>query len=184
MNTLLTTRLPRWLRLGLPLAVLLLLAALLARGLQLDPRTLPSALVGKPVPAFALPTLAGGTLTPQDLRGQVWVLNVFASWCGACIDEHPRLLTLAANAKVPLLGLAYKDVPQDTRAWLREHGDPYRQVGLDTDGRVGIDFGVYGVPETYVIDGAGIIRYRQVGPVGPDFFAQHVASLLDPGKGK
>ncbi len=169
----------RWLRLGLPLAVLLLLAALLARGLQLDPRHLPSAQVGKPAPAFTVATLAVGTpFSPAAMRGKVWVMNVFASWCAACVVEHPRLMSLAAANKVALIGLAYKDRPEDTQRWLRENGDPFSQVALDLDGRVGIDYGVYGVPETYVIDAAGMVRYRHVGPVGDDFFDVHVAPLL------
>lgn len=169
----------RWLRLGLPLAVLLLLAALLARGLQLDPRHLPSVKVDKPAPAFTVATLATGTpFSPASMRGQVWVMNVFASWCAACEVEHPRLLQLAATRRIALVGLAYKDRPEDTQRWLRENGNPFSQVALDVDGRVGIDYGVYGVPETYVIDAAGMVRYRQVGPIGDDFFDVHVAPLL------
>lgn len=171
----------RWMRLGLPLAVLLVLAALLARGLQFDPRNLPSARTGKPAPVFKVATLATGTPFGSDsMRGQVWVMNVFASWCSACIVEHPRLLKLAANKEVTLVGLAYKDNPEDTQRWLKGNGDPYRQVALDMDGRVGIDYGVYGVPETYVIDADGVIRYRQVGPIGDDFYERHVAPLLSP----
>ncbi|WP_409030065.1 DsbE family thiol:disulfide interchange protein [Janthinobacterium sp. CG_23.3] len=169
----------RWLRLGLPLAVLLLLAALLARGLQLDPRHLPSVQVGKPAPAFTVASLeVGAPFSPAGMRGKVWVMNVFASWCSACVVEHPRLLQLAAAHQVPLVGLAYKDRAEDTRRWLQQNGNPFSRVALDLDGRVGIDYGVYGVPETYVIDAAGVVRYRQVGPIGDDFFAVHVAPLL------
>lgn len=170
----------KWLRLGLPLVLLVLLGALLARGLQFDPKNLPSALVGKPAPAFSLPTLDGGAaMTPENMRGKVWVLNVFASWCGACVSEHPRLLKLAASNRVTLIGLAYKDRPEDTQQWLKEHGDPFSKIALDMDGKVGINFGVYGVPETYVIDREGIIRYRQVGPIDEDFFDKQVAALMN-----
>lgn len=170
----------RWLRLGLPLVILLLLAVVLARGLQFDPRKLPSAREGKPAPGFTLPTLADGTPFSSDaLRGQVWVMNVFASWCSACVIEHPRLQQLAKTNDFVLIGMAYKDNPDDTRRWLREHGaDPYRQVVVDLDGRIGIDYGVYGVPETFVIDADGVVRYRQAGPIGDDFFDQHIAPLL------
>lgn len=168
------------LRIWLPLLVLALLAVLFARGLQLDPRKLPSSRLNQPAPAFDVPLLGfDGRFSPESLRGKVWVLNVFASWCGACITEHPRLLRLAAEKKVTLIGLAYKDAPEDTRAWLAEHGgNPYDKIAVDRDGRVGIDYGVYGVPETYVIDAAGIIRYRHVGPIDADFFDQHVAPLM------
>ena len=169
----------RWLRIGLPLAILIALSIFLARGLQLDPRHLPSAQLGKPAPAFTLQTLAVGTpLSTESLRGQVWIMNVFASWCSACIIEHPRLLKLAAAKKITMIGLAYKDNPEDTQRWLADNGNPYQQVALDLDGRTGINYGVYGVPETYVIDANGIIRYRHVGPVDDDFFDVHVLPLM------
>jgi cytochrome c biogenesis protein CcmG/thiol:disulfide interchange protein DsbE len=170
----------RKLRVWLPLLVLSLLAVMFARGLQLDPRKLPSTRVGQMAPAFSLPLLEGaGAFSPESMRGRVWVLNVFASWCGACITEHPRLLALAAQQKVDLVGLAYKDAPQDSLRWLAEHGgNPYRRVAVDRDGRVGIDYGVYGVPETFVIDASGTIRYRHVGPIDETFFATYVAPLL------
>ncbi|MEB0140063.1 MULTISPECIES: DsbE family thiol:disulfide interchange protein [unclassified Undibacterium] len=168
----------RALRLGLPLLVLVLLSIVLARGLQLDPRHLPSVQVGKAAPAFSRPSLApAAAFSTADLRGQVWIMNVFASWCSACISEHPRLLKLAAEHQLPLIGLAYKDEPDATRQWLQEHGNPYRQVALDIDGSVAIDYGVYGVPETFVIDAKGIIRYRHVGPIDDDFYAVHIAPL-------
>ena len=169
----------RWLRLVLPLAVLLLLAALLARGLQLDPRHLPSVKVDKPAPAFTVATLAMGTpFSPAAMRGQVWVMNVFASWCAACVVEHPRLLQLAAARKIALVGLAYKDRPEDTQRWLRENGDPFSQVALDLDGRVGIDYGVYGVPETYVIDKAGMVRLKLTGPVTTEVIEKTLLPLI------
>ena len=176
----------RWLRLGLPLVLLIVLAGLLARGLQFDPKNLPSATVGKPAPVMSLPVLGGASslqFKSESMRGKVWLLNVFASWCTACVSEHPRLIEFAASYGVPLIGLAYKDKPGDTDAWLSRFGNPYQLVALDLDGRIGIDFGVYGVPETYVIDADGVIRYRQVGPIEGDFFAQHVAPLLNGASG-
>jgi cytochrome c biogenesis protein CcmG/thiol:disulfide interchange protein DsbE len=169
----------RWLRLGLPLLIFLLLAAVLARGLQFDPRKLPSVRQGRPAPSFDVPTLASAQhFSPQSMQGKVWVINVFASWCTACVVEHPRLLELARNPQVTLIGLAYKDQPEATAQWLKDHGDPYRLVALDLDGRVGIDYGVYGVPETYVVDAQGVIAYRHVGPIDAGFFEQHIAPLL------
>lgn len=169
-----------WMRLGLPLLILIALAFLLARGLQYDPRNLPSAKIGKPAPALLLPLLGESqqTFDMLSMRGQVWVLNVFASWCAACVTEHPSLLQLASRKGVLLVGLAYKDNPADTQAWLKRYGNPYRAVALDTDGRMGIDYGVYGVPETYIIDRHGIIRYRHVGPIKNDFFDQQLVPLL------
>lgn len=174
----------RNMRIWLPLLVLLALAALFARGLQLDPRHLPSSRVGQAAPSFSLPTLQNGDTRfgPEAMRGQVWLLNVFASWCQACLVEHPRLLALAAQKQVALVGLAYKDNPDQTRRWLMEHGgNPYQHIAVDLNGRVGIDYGVYGVPETYVIDGSGTIRHRHVGPVDEGFFTNHVAPLLKTG---
>lgn len=166
----------------LPLAIFLAIVVALGAGLRHDPRELPSALVGKPAPAFALPVLdtPGGTQTLRaaDLRGQVWMLNVWASWCAACRTEHPVLVDFAAKSPVPLYGLNYKDTPQAARAWLRQMGNPYVLSGVDTDGRVGIDFGVYGVPETYIIDAHGVVRYRQVGPVTPDALERQIKPLL------
>jgi cytochrome c biogenesis protein CcmG, thiol:disulfide interchange protein DsbE len=166
-------------RVILPLIVLALLAALLYKGMQYDPRALPSARTGKPAPMFVLPTLAGASFRADALHGKPWVLNVFASWCTACVADHAELLKLAARQDVPLVGLAYKDNPAETDAWLRKLGNPYRDVALDIDGRVAIDYGVYGVPETYVIDADGIVVYRHVGPIDDRFFEQHVVPLLN-----
>lgn len=131
-----------------------------------DPRELPSALLDKPMPKFDLPSLSGeGRVASASLRGEVVVLNVFASWCAPCRVEHPLLLRLARQEKLHLVGIAYKDRPEDSRRFLSELGDPYRAIGIDRDGRTGIDFGLYGVPETYVIDRAGHIRKRFVGPL-------------------
>lgn len=151
----------------IPLGLFLVLAVFLGIGLGRNPRELPSPLIGQPAPAFSLPTLAatgsGPVFRPEDLHGQVWVLNVWASWCTSCREEHPVLLDLARRGVVPIVGLNYKDRPDPARAWLARLGDPYRLSVQDVDGRVGIDYGVYGVPETYVIDKAGRIRFKQVG---------------------
>jgi cytochrome c biogenesis protein CcmG/thiol:disulfide interchange protein DsbE len=169
------------LRWSLPLAVFGVLLVFLFAGLFRDPREVPSPLIGKPAPAFSLAKLhqPNERLTNADMRGQVWLLNVWASWCVSCRIEHPLLVDLARANVVPVIGLAYKDKPEDGRAWLATNGDPYRMSIVDRDGRVGIDFGVYGVPETYVIDKAGRIRFRQVGPLTPEDWEQHVRPLLE-----
>ncbi|GAB4040576.1 MAG: DsbE family thiol:disulfide interchange protein [Rubrivivax sp.] len=153
----------------LPLAIFLVLAAFLAVGLRLNPREVPSPLVDKPAPAFSLPQLKDPSLSfsAEQMKGQVWVLNVFASWCVPCLAEHPYVTQLAQTG-VPVVALNYKDRPEDASAWLAKHGDPYRVVAADRDGRVGIDYGVYGVPETFVIDRQGVIRFKQIGPITPE----------------
>jgi cytochrome c biogenesis protein CcmG/thiol:disulfide interchange protein DsbE len=158
------------LRWSLPLAVFAVIVAFLFVGLYRDPREVPSPLIGKPAPAFSLTELhkPDQRLTTADMRGQVWLLNVWASWCVSCREEHPLLVALAKANVVPVIGLAYKDNPADGIKWLAANGDPYRTSIVDRDGRVGIDFGVYGVPETFVIDKAGIIRYKQIGPLTSD----------------
>ena len=154
----------RWL---VPIAVFAVIAAFLYAGLFHNPREVPSPLIGKAAPAFSLVELHAPDrrFAPADLRGQVWLLNVWASWCVSCREEHPLLVALAKTGIVPVIGLDYKDKPDDGRAWLTDNGDPYRKSVVDLDGRVGIDWGVYGVPETFVIDRAGIIRYKQIGPL-------------------
>ena len=155
------------------------LVLLLAVGLTLNPRLVPSPLVGKPAPAFQLPRLGGGeTFSPAELRGKVWLLNVWASWCVACRDEHPLLVEFARSHKTPLVGLNYKDQRDDAIRWLGRYGDPYLLSVVDADGRIGIDYGVYGVPETYVIDRAGVIRHKQIGAVTPDVMAQKILPLV------
>lgn len=172
----------KWLRLGLPLAVLLILAIFLAIGLQNDPRKLPSALAGKPAPSFSLASLNPSVpdFDSNKMKGQVWIMNVFASWCSACVIEHPRLVKLVEDKRVNLVGLAYKDNPIDTQRWLDQHGNPYAHVALDVKGNIGIDYGVYGVPETYVIDSQGIIRVRHTGPITDEFIQQEIIPLLNP----
>jgi len=153
-----------------PLALFLVLVGFLGYGLTLNPREVPSPLVDKPAPDFRLATLASPD-TPlglSDMRGQVWLLNVWASWCVSCRQEHPVLMDLARAKVVPLVGLNYKDTRPEALGWLQEHGDPYTVSVVDADGRVGIDYGVYGVPETFLIDREGVIRYKHIGPVTPD----------------
>jgi cytochrome c biogenesis protein CcmG/thiol:disulfide interchange protein DsbE len=164
----------------LPLAAFLVLVAFLAVGLNLNPREVPSPLVGKPAPAFDLPQLAATEkrFAPKDMQGRVWLLNVWASWCVSCRQEHPLLVELGKSGIVPIVGLNYKDQRADGLAWLRQHGDPYVLSAFDLDGRVGIDYGVYGVPETYVIDKAGTIRYKQIGPVTPEALEQKILPLV------
>jgi len=176
------------------------LVALLAVGLGLNPRDVPSPLVGKPAPAFTLPVLAAPetTLSPKDMQGKVWLLNVWASWCVSCRQEHPVLVEFSKKGKVPLLGLNYKEVRGDgsfdmskmpaeeektlafqrANQWLAQHGNPYTTTVMDLDGRVGIDYGVYGVPETYIIDKAGVIRMKHTGPITPDVLSQKIMPLL------
>jgi len=164
----------------LPLAGLVVLLGFLAVGLQRDPRHVPSPLTGQTVPAFRLPTLSapGQTVGPEQLRGQVWVLNVWASWCVACRVEHPVVLDLGRSARVPLYGLNYKDAPADAMRWLGLHGNPYLQTLSDMDGRTGIDFGVVGVPETYVIDRHGIIQYKHTGALTPEVVRDQLLPLI------
>jgi cytochrome c biogenesis protein CcmG/thiol:disulfide interchange protein DsbE len=155
------------LRFALPLAVFIAIAGLLAVGLGLDPREVPSPLIGKPAPSFVLPRLdqPGSTIGTEELRGQVWLLNVWASWCVACRAEHSVITALANSGEVEIVGLNYKDTIPEARRWLKQFGDPYVVSAVDADGRVGIDYGVYGVPETFVVDQDGIIRHKHIGPV-------------------
>ncbi|MDH4229718.1 MAG: DsbE family thiol:disulfide interchange protein [Nitrospirota bacterium] len=151
----------------LPLIVFAVMAVFLAIGLFLDPRKLDSVLIDKPAPAFALPVLNQPRLPPvtlESMRGQVWLLNVWASWCVSCRAEHPLLVDLAGTGEVPIYGLNYKDEDAAALTWLRQWGNPYTMSIVDRDGRVGINFGVYGVPESFLIDQQGVIRYKQVGP--------------------
>ena len=167
-------------KLLIPLALFLVLAGFLFVGLSRDPREVPSPLIGRPAPAFNAPLLADASqhLRPEDLRGQPWVLNVWASWCGACRDEHPVLLAWAKTAPVRLIGLNYKDQRLDGLGWLRQLGDPYERSIFDPDGRIGLDFGVYGVPETFVIDAQGVVRLKHIGPVTPEVLRTKIEPLL------
>jgi len=166
----------RW---SIPLAIFLVLIAFLYVGLSRDPREVPSPLIGKPAPAFALSQLhdPANTLANTDLKGKVWLLNVWASWCVSCRQEHPLLMQLAASNSVPIYGLDYKDKPDAGRAWLAQNGNPYAASVLDLDGRVGIDYGVYGVPETFLIDKEGVIRYKQIGPLTMESLKEKILPL-------
>ena len=168
------------LRFLVPLGVFLVLAAILAVGLTLNPREVPSPLVNKPIPVFQLPQLhqPGLTFSQKDLLGQVWLLNVWASWCASCRDEHPLLVELAKNGIVPIVGLNYKDKPEEGKAWLKQFGDPFLLSVADPEGRVGIDFGVYGVPETFVIDRRGVIRYKQIGAITRRALEEKILPLI------
>ena len=163
-----------------PLVIFLVLAGFLFVGLRLDPREVPSPLIGKPAPAFTLPQLHAPekTFSSQDMKGQVWMLNVWASWCGACKDEHPVLMDLAQQDIVPIYGLDYKDKREDGRAVLRNSGDPYTLAIFDADGKVGFDYGVYGVPETYIIDKQGVIRDKLIGAVTPQNLRERILPLI------
>jgi len=169
----------------IPLAVFVVLAAFLAVGLKLDPREVPSPLIDKPAPAFSLPRLdAPDTkLSPADLKGQVWLFNVWASWCVSCRQEHPLLVALAKTGEVPIYGLNYKDDIGAAHDWLARFGNPYQASVVDLDGRVGIDYGVYGVPETYLIDKAGTIRYKQIGPLTPAVIEGKILPMVRELKG-
>jgi cytochrome c biogenesis protein CcmG/thiol:disulfide interchange protein DsbE len=151
----------------LPFVVFVVLAGFLYVGLNLDPHEVPSPLIGKPAPAFNLPQLhdPAKNFSPQEMKGKVWLLNVWASWCVSCKEEHPILVQLSRQNIVPIYGLDYKDKRADAEMTLSGGGDPYTLTVSDTDGRIGIDYGVYGVPETYVIDKQGVIQYKQIGPV-------------------
>jgi cytochrome c biogenesis protein CcmG/thiol:disulfide interchange protein DsbE len=168
------------LRFIIPLTIFAALVAFLWRGLTLDPHEVPSPLIGKPAPAFALTRLDDPvkTLRRDDMRGQVWLLNVWASWCVACREEHATLVQFAQTKAVPIIGLNYKDQRADGLQWLGRFGDPYEASIFDGDGKVGIDFGVYGVPETFVIDKRGVVRYKQIGPLTPELIATRILPLL------
>jgi cytochrome c biogenesis protein CcmG/thiol:disulfide interchange protein DsbE len=162
-----------------PLAIFLAVVVFLYAGLGRDPREVPSPLIGKAAPAFELPVLAqpDKRFAPADMKGKVWLLNVWASWCVSCRDEHPVLVELAGKRVIPVLGLNYKDKDDQAKAWLAKFGNPYDLSVVDADGRIGIDYGVYGVPETYLIDGEGVIRYKQIGPLTPAILEQKVLPL-------
>lgn len=164
----------------IPFAIFIVLVAFLGIGLKLNPREVPSPLIGKPAPEFSLPLLIepDKKMAPADLRGQVWLLNVWASWCVSCRQEHEVLLDLSKRGVVPIYGMDYKDQPEDALNWLRRLGNPYTATVVDADGRTGIDYGVYGVPETYVIDKAGVIRYKLTGPVTPENLEKTILPLV------
>jgi cytochrome c biogenesis protein CcmG, thiol:disulfide interchange protein DsbE len=168
------------LRFALPLGIFIVLAAFLFVGLGLNPREVPSPFIGKPAPSFQLVQLARPeqTFAPSQMQGQVWLLNVWASWCVACRVEHPLLVDLARKDVVPIVGLNYKDTPDAALGWLAQFGDPYKLSIVDADGRVGIDYGVYGVPETFLIDKQGVIRFKQIGPITEDVWRHKMLPLV------
>jgi cytochrome c biogenesis protein CcmG, thiol:disulfide interchange protein DsbE len=168
-------------RFVLPLVIFVILVAFLAVGLRHDPHEVPSPLINKAAPAFRLPQLHEPTKTfsPEEMKGKVWLLNVWASWCISCREEHPILLELARSGAVPLYGLNYKDKREDAIPWLSELGNPYLLSAADLEGRVGIDYGVYGAPETYLIDRDGVIRFKHIGPLTPDVLQGKILPLVN-----
>ncbi len=168
------------LRYLIPLAVFFVLVGFFAVGLGLNPREVPSPLIDKPAPEFALPQLdaPAQTIRRADLLGKVWMLNVWASWCEACREEHPYLVEFAKLKALPIYGLDYKDQRDPAQDWLAQRGNPYDASLFDASGRTGIDFGVYGVPETFIIDKQGVIRFKQIGPLTPDVLQDKVLPLL------
>jgi cytochrome c biogenesis protein CcmG/thiol:disulfide interchange protein DsbE len=164
----------------IPLLLFLVLVGFLAVGLNRDPHEVPSPLINKPAPAFEIAQLeqANKTFSPASMKGQVWILNVWASWCVACREEHPVLVELAKSQVAPVVGLDYKDKREDALAMLARQGNPYLLSAYDANGRVGIDYGVYGVPETYVIDRAGVIRFKHIGPITSQILNQKIYPLV------
>lgn len=163
-----------------PLVAFLVLAGFLFVGLGLNPREVPSPLIGKPAPAFTLPQLHDPKkqFSTEEMKGKVWLLNVWASWCVSCREEHPLLVSLSEQNIVPIYGLDYKDKREDGIRWLQKGGDPYVLSISDSEGRIGIDYGVYGVPETYVIDKKGVIRYKQIGPITSQALRESILPLV------
>ena len=165
----------------IPLGIFLVVVGFLFVGLKLDPREVPSPLIGKPAPKFDLPVLEqpGKRFVPAEMKGKVWLLNVWASWCVTCREEHPLLVELSKKKLLPILGLNYKDQDPQALEWLKRFGDPYDFSVVDADGRIGIDYGVYGVPETYLIDAEGVIRYKQIGAITPAVLEQKILPLAN-----
>ena len=162
------------------LGVFVALVALLAIGLRLNPREVPSPLIGKPAPPFELPLLnqPEKKFSQKDMLGKVWIMNVWASWCPPCLVEHPIVTRIAQSGMAPVVGLNYKDQREDALPWLKRNGDPFLLTVYDVNGRIGIDYGVYGVPETYVIDQKGVIRYKHIGPLTSDIVQKKVEPLV------
>ena len=170
----------RSLKFIVPFVLFIVLAGFFAVGLQRDPREIPSPFIDKPAPAFKLQQLhdAAKPFAPEDMKGRVWMLNVWASWCVSCRVEHPLLVEMSKRNIVPIVGLNYKDQRDAGVQWLTRFGNPYVLSAYDLDGRVGIDYGVYGVPETFVIDKQGVVRYKQIGPITPEALEQKILPLL------
>jgi cytochrome c biogenesis protein CcmG/thiol:disulfide interchange protein DsbE len=163
------------------IGIFVALLALLAVGLTLNPREVPSPLIGKPAPGFELPLLHAPdkTFSQKDMLGRVWILNVWASWCPPCLIEHPVVTELARSGVAPVVGLNYKDAREDALPWLKRNGDPYQLSVYDATGRIAIDYGVYGVPETYIIDRRGVIRYKHIGPLTPEVAQKKIRPLVE-----
>ena len=170
----------RYLFPAIVISIFLVLSAFLYIGLDLNPREVPSPLIGKPAPDFSLQNLKQPTvqITPKDMQGQVWLLNVWASWCVSCRQEHPLLVELSRQGLVPIYGLNYKDNRADAQRWLVQLGDPYVANAFDADGRTGIDWGVYGAPETFIMDKDGIIRHKHIGPLTREAVEQEILPLI------
>ncbi len=158
----------------------IVLVVFLGIGLTLDPKEIPSPFINKPAPAFSLPSLQNAEIKiqPEDYKGQVWLLNVWATWCVACRAEHQMLVEISRQNVVPIIGLNYKDESALAIRWLQQLGNPYKTVAVDADGRVAIDYGVYGAPETFIIDKKGIIRYKHIGPITPQAWQQKILPLV------
>jgi cytochrome c biogenesis protein CcmG, thiol:disulfide interchange protein DsbE len=178
----------RLLKFFLPLALFIGLAIFLGLGLNKDPREIPSPLIGKSAPTFALPSLEvsstgateGAQWTPTAMNGKVWLLNIWGSWCAGCLTEHPLLAEIAKVGSNPeLIGIAWKDAPSASGAWLNKHGNPYKKVVIDRAGKVAIDYGVYGAPETFLIDKKGIVRAKHIGPLTQDAWEKRLKPLAD-----
>ncbi|MBI2384197.1 MAG: DsbE family thiol:disulfide interchange protein [Gammaproteobacteria bacterium] len=165
-------------RYAIPALVMVGLLALLGVGLTLNPREVPSPLIGQPAPDFRLTTLDGRPFSVQDLRGKPALVNFWASWCAGCQVEHPLLLRLAREDGVAIFGMDYKDEPDAARQWLARHGNPYTEIVADPAGTAGLDWGVYGVPETFVLDAQGVIRYKHIGPVTEEAWRDQIRPLL------
>jgi len=164
----------------IPLLLFIILVVFLAIGLNRDPHEVPSPLINKPAPPFDIAQLEqpNKNFSPASMKGQVWILNVWASWCVACREEHPVLVELAKSQIAPVIGLDYKDKREQALAMLATQGNPYTLSAFDANGRVGIDYGVYGVPETYIIDKAGIIRFKHIGPINSQLLNQKIYPLV------
>jgi cytochrome c biogenesis protein CcmG, thiol:disulfide interchange protein DsbE len=170
----------KYVRFLIPLAIFLVLVVFLGAGLSLDPKEVPSPLIGKPAPAFALTLLDNPekTIRREDMLGKVWMLNVWASWCVACREEHPLLVAFSRKKLLPVYGLNYKDERMAGMKWLSNFGNPYDASLFDHDGRIGIDYGVYGVPETFIIDREGVVRFKQIGPVTEEVLRTKIEPLV------
>jgi len=169
----------------LPLGIFVVMAVFLGIGLTLDPKEVPSPFIGKPAPQFSLPRLDNGeSFSPTEMKGKVWFLNVWATWCVSCRAEHATMVGFSRQNLIPIVGLNYKDDNGEARRWLQRLGNPYYANAVDADGRVAIDWGVYGAPETFLIDKKGIVRYKQIGPVTPQALSETLIPMIKQLKGE